>query len=240
MTRDVTPDLQSIRLFLTEPHECSYLDDQLASTSFVDPELAIDTALYTRLSEMGFRRSGQYIYAPRCENCQACIPVRIPVAHFHLNRQQKRCARRNGDLEIRIQHRVNHDEHYPLYEEYISQRHNDGDMYPPSRRQYDDFIGNLLENSRVMEFRQEKELVAGAVIDLLDNALSAIYTYFLPSASRRSLGTFSILSQIALARDLDLDYVYLGYWIKQSRKMAYKSTFRPLEILLKGQWRRIN
>lgn len=240
MTRDVTPDIQSIRLFLTEPHECSYLDDRSASTAFVDPELAVDIHLYSRLSELGFRRSGRYIYAPRCEGCQACIATRIPAVDFKPTRQQRRCARRNQDLTIRVERIIDHDEHYPLYQDYIAHRHSDGDMYPPTRCQYDDFIGNLLDNSRIMEFRLEGKLICAAIIDLLDDGLSAIYTYYSPAEDKRSLGTFGILSQIELARELGLQHVYLGYWIKQCAKMAYKANFRPLEILIKNQWRRAN
>ena len=240
MTRDISPDLQTLRLFLTEPHDCSYLTDQQATTAFVDPATPVEQSLYSRLSEMGFRRSGRYVYAPRCESCNACIATRIPVFEFSPNRQQKRCARRNEELNIRVEHQVDHEEHFPLYERYINQRHRDGDMYPPTRDQYDDFIGNMLEGSRIIEYRLQGELIAAAVIDLLDNGISAIYTYFDPEQDRRSLGTFAILSQIELARQLELNYLYLGYWIKHCEKMAYKSGFRPLEMLIKNQWHLIN
>ncbi|MCB1668439.1 MAG: arginyltransferase [Pseudomonadales bacterium] len=240
MTRDISPDLQRLQLFLTEPHRCSYLPQQEATTAFVDPTAAITQSVYSGLSEIGFRRSGRYIYTPRCEFCQACIATRIPSSIFSPSRQQKRCARRNQDLDIRVVNVVDYDEHYPLYENYISQRHSDGDMYPPSRGQYNDFIGGLPEYGRIIEYRHQGVLIAAAVVDLLDNGISAIYTYFDPKESHRSLGTFAILSQIELARSLQLEYLYLGYWIKQCHKMSYKAKFRPLEMFIKNGWQLIN
>ncbi len=237
MSRDIAPDLNSIRLFLTEPHECSYLPNRTASTSFVDPAIPIDAKLYNHLSEMGFRRSGHYLYAPRCEGCSACISIRIRVNEFKPNRRLRRCANRNDDLTVHVKEQVDPEEHYPLYEYYINVRHREGDMYPASRQQYNDFIGSMMENSRFMEFRLQKKLIAAAVIDHLDSGLSAIYTYFHPDHKRRSLGTFAILSQISLARELDLPYLYLGYWVKNCSKMAYKTDFRPLEILSRGHWK---
>ena len=240
MSRDISPDLQRLRLFLTEPHDCSYLPEERATTAFVDPAVPVSKAVYSRLSELGFRRSGRYIYTPRCENCQACIATRIPVKQFKPNRQQKRCANRNDDLLIRLCDDIDHGEHFALYERYISERHYDGDMYPPTRSQYDDFIGEQLESSRVIEYRIQDRLVAGAVVDLLDDGISAIYTYYDPEPSKRSLGTFAILSQISIANDLDLSFVYLGYWIKECDKMAYKSGFRPLEMRVNNRWTLVN
>ncbi len=240
MSRDISPDLNSLRLFLTEPHQCSYLPNQMASTSFVDPEINIDNQLYSRLTELGFRRSGHYIYAPRCESCNACISVRIRVREFRPNRRQKRCAKRNSDLTVHAKQQVDRDEHYPLYESYINNRHMDGDMYPANRQQYNDFISNMMDDSQFLEFRLQERLVAAAVTDRLDSGLSAIYTYFDPSADKRSLGTFAILSQISLARELGLTYLYLGYWVKSCRKMDYKTTFRPLEMLSRGRWVLVN
>ncbi len=236
MTRDITPDLQQIRLFLTEPHRCSYLPDQKAVTAFVDPQLTIDAGTYNRLSGVGFRRSGQYIYTPRCTHCKACIPVRIPAAEFLPNRQQRRTLKRNQDVQIDIVEQIDVDRHYPLYERYIEARHRDGDMHPPSKKQYQDFIGNPWECTRFMEFSTAGRLLGCAVVDYLDTGLSAIYTYFDPDQARRGLGTFSILSQVRLAREQSLDYVYLGYWVRNCGKMNYKSKFRPAELYLNNRW----
>ena len=236
MTRDITPGIATVKLFLTEPHPCSYLEDREAITAFVDPGMEVTAPLYSRLSAMGYRRSGRYIYAPHCEGCNACIPVRIQAGAFKCNRRQKKCLNRNRDLVVRLTGKPDSREHYALYSRYISARHRDGDMFPPTMQQYEDFVGGLWESTQIMEFRCQGRLLAGSVIDWLDNGLSAIYTYFCPDEARRSLGTFAILSQVELARSRRLPYVYLGYWIKDCRKMAYKKDFRPLEARLNGRW----
>ena len=236
MSRDITPDVQMIRLFLTEPHPCSYLEGKEATTAFVEPEIDIDPHLYSQLSDMGFRRSGRYVYAPRCEACNACIPARLVVGDFKPNRQQRRCRKKNSDLNVWVTTSIDELEHYPLYERYINKRHADGDMYPASRSQFKDFISNLWRNSKMMEIRLGDELIAAGVVDVLDSGLSAIYTYFSCEHPKRSLGSYAILAQIMLAKQMNLPYVYLGYWIKNSPKMAYKSSYRPLEVLRDGEW----
>lgn len=239
MTRDVTPDLSHIRLFLTEPHSCSYLKNQLATTAFVDPALPIDSELYNRLSGFGFRRSGKYLYIPRCQSCNACIPARIPVADFTPSRQQRRCLSRNRDVKIHCLTTINRTEHFELYKRYIQQRHSDGDMYPPNRSQYEDFIGGSLEFSRFLEFRLEGKLIASSLIDVLHAGVSAIYTYYDPELDARSLGTYAILSILNYARSEAIPYVYLGYWIKSCRKMQYKTRFQPIELLQDGCWQHV-
>ncbi|MEZ5529117.1 MAG: arginyltransferase [Porticoccaceae bacterium] len=236
MSRDITPDVRAIRLFLTEPHPCSYLEDQKAITAFVDPAITVDKNLYSHLSNFGFRRSGRYIYAPRCKSCKACIPARLVVNEFEPNRQQNRCNRQNEDLTISIVREVNEKEHYRLYERYLEARHADGDMYPPTMIQYRDFISSLWDNSRMLEARLNGELVAAGVIDVLNDGISAIYTYYSPDYPKRSLGTYMILAELVLARQVGLPYLYLGYWIEKSPKMAYKKNFQPLELLIDDQW----
>lgn len=236
MSRDISPDLSTIRLFLTEPHQCSYLSDRAATTAFVDPALPISRQMYNRLSESGFRRSGRYLYVPHCQNCSACIPARIPAAAFTPNRQQRRCARDNQDLEIKVLKQVDGDEHFILYSSYICKRHADGDMYPPTRSQYDDFIGSPFEFTRFVEFRLNGRLLGCSVVDILDHSISAIYTYYDPSEERRSLGTMAILAIIDLARRQNLQCVYLGYWIDACSKMRYKTRFQPIELLIDGAW----
>jgi arginyl-tRNA--protein-N-Asp/Glu arginylyltransferase len=229
-------DLSTLKLFTTHPHRCSYLDDKEATTLFIDPEAEVDVGLYSQLSEYGFRRSGQHIYRPRCSHCQACIPMRIPVEKFRSNRNQKRCWHRNEDLEVNILDSIDSDEHYQMYDDYICQRHGDGDMFPPSRQQYQDFLSAQWGCTEYIEFRQASRLVAVAVSDRLDNALSAIYTFFAPDESARSLGTYAVLYQIERARKLGLTHVYLGYWIKECQKMRYKSDYRPFQLFINNVW----
>ena len=239
MTRDISPDLEKIRLYLTEPHPCSYPPDRQATTAFVDPRVEVDAELYNRLSDMGFRRSGRYVYTPRCASCKACIPIRIDAAAFTPNRVQRKCLNRNRDLTVALVDNVDLDEHYPLYERYISLRHSEGDMYPPSRAQYQDFIGRPWHSTSFLELRHRGRLLGCAVTDWLRNGLSAIYTHFDPAEERRSLGTFAILKQIETVLAQGKRYVYLGFWIRDSAKMNYKIRYRPAELFVNDAWLRI-
>lgn len=229
-------DLSTIRLFATHPHQCSYLEGEDATTVFVDPNQRMNGKLYRQLSELGFRRSGGHVYRPRCARCQACVPARIPVALFQANRQQRRCWKRNQDLLVNSVASIDDDEHYKLYARYISERHSDGDMYPPTRDQFRSFLTSEWGITRYLELRLNGDLAGVVVCDQMDNALSAVYTYFDPDLHRRSLGGYGILLQVERARELGLDYLYLGYWIKACAKMNYKSQFRPLELLLNRSW----
>lgn len=240
MTRDVSPDLEKLRLYLTEPHPCSYLPDRQATTAFVDPRVNMDAELYNRLSDLGFRRSGRYVYTPRCASCKACIPIRIDAEDFQPSRVQRKCLSRNRDVAIELVDRVDIEEHYPLYERYIGARHSEGDMYPPSRAQYQDFIGRPWHSTSFMEFRERGRLLGCAVTDWLRNGLSAIYTYFDPDEGRRSLGTFAILKQLETVLVRGKRYVYLGFWIRDSAKMNYKIRFRPAELFVDDVWLRVS
>jgi len=223
-------ELESLQFFQTQPHDCSYLTEKTATTVFLNPKQTLGSALYSQLSEYGFRRSGKHIYKPMCADCRACVPMRVPVALFKPKRQQKRTWKRNLDLSVSIVQSIDSDEHYSLYESYINERHADGDMFPPSREQFQSFLADQWQSTRYYEFRFEGKLIATSVADIMDNGISAVYTYYDPKEHRRSLGTQVILFLIDQAKELGLPAVYLGYWIKSSPKMNYKSAFRPLEI----------
>jgi arginine-tRNA-protein transferase len=229
-------DISSIRLYATHEHPCSYLKGRSATTIFVDPMLTMNGRIYSELSDFGFRRSGAHVYRPNCRNCQACIPVRIPVALFQPNRAQKRCMKRNEDVITTLTDDINTDEHYALYESYINSRHADGDMYPPSRDQYEDFLSAEWGVTRYIEFRASGRLLGVAVSDRLDQGLSAIYTFFKPDEPSRSLGVLAVLRQVELAQALKLPYVYLGYWIRECDKMRYKNQYRPLDMFINNSW----
>jgi len=233
-------DLSTLKLFATQPHPCSYLDGQEATTVFVDPEANIDPALYTQLSQLGFRRSGAHLYRPQCLRCQACVSSRIPVKAFKPNRSQRRCLQLNRDLSLQITKDINTLEHYNLYSRYIESRHQDGDMYPPSEDQYKAFLTSEWEITQFIEFRLEGRLIGVSVCDRLGDGLSAVYTFYDAGEESRSLGKFAILAQIEKAKSLGLDYLYLGYWIKECEKMSYKIQYRPLELLVNRRWMRLN
>lgn len=225
-----------LKFFSTTAHPCSYLEGQTAVTLFADPDTPIDGKTYTELSDMGFRRSGSYVYRPHCEHCQACIPVRIRVSAFIANRQQSRIWKRNQDLQVIPVKAAFNKEHYRLYESYINARHSDGDMYPPSQAQYTHFLTSTWSNTVFYEMRLNGELKAVAVCDVLENGLSAVYTFYDPEESKRSLGTFAILWQLEECKRLSLPSLYLGYWIKNCQKMKYKVGFRPIELLINNEW----
>ncbi|MCF3191635.1 arginyltransferase [Pseudomonas bubulae] len=229
-------ELARLKFYATQPHACSYLPDEQATTLFLDPSQPMDVQVYADLSEMGFRRSGDHLYRPHCLKCDACTPTRIPVARFAPNRQQKRIFKRNADLQVQAVKPAFSEENFDLYQRYIEQRHADGDMFPPSRDQFSTFLVRDLAFSKFYEFRLDGRLLAVAVTDVLPNGLSAVYTFYDPDEERRSLGRYGILWQIAEARRLGLDALYLGYWIKNCKKMNYKTEYRPIELLINQRW----
>ena len=229
-------ELAHLKFYATQPHDCSYLAGQQATTLFLDPRHPFDASMYAGLSELGFRRSGEHLYRPHCQNCQACIPARIPTAGFRASRQQKRILKRNHDLSVHAVRPAYREEYYDLYSRYIEQRHADGDMYPPSREQFITFLVSELSFCVFFEFRLQGRLLAVAVTDVLPNGLSAVYTFFDPLEEKRSLGRLAILWQVAEATRRGLPCVYLGYWIRNCRKMSYKSEYRPLELYVNQRW----
>lgn len=229
--------LSELRFFTTPPHDCSYLDDREAITLFVDPLARVDKDLYSALSEVGFRRSGSHIYRPWCQSCSACIPVRVPVQEFAPTRRHRRIWKRNQDLTATRITPALTEEYFELYERYITTRHADGDMYPADIDQFRSFLVEGRPEAVFVEFRDDAAtLVALAVVDELNNGLSAIYTAFDPEDTRRSLGVYAVLWLIEHARHANLTHLYLGYWIKQCQKMSYKTDYQPLEMFVDSRW----
>jgi arginyl-tRNA--protein-N-Asp/Glu arginylyltransferase len=237
MTRHNVTEASELRYFTTPEHECSYLENKLATTLFADPEAIIGTDLYTALSAVGFRRSGQHIYRPHCQNCSACIPIRVPASLFSRTRKQKRVWRKNHDLEVKVVPPTYQEEYFSLYEEYIAVRHSDGDMYPADPTQFRSFLIEGRAEAVFVEFRCSGKLIAISVVDILNDGISAIYTFFDPAESKRSPGTYAVLWIIEETLALGKPYIYLGYWIKDSQKMNYKTDYRPVEMYYQDQWR---
>jgi arginyl-tRNA--protein-N-Asp/Glu arginylyltransferase len=232
----VTSSMRDLKVYTTYPHSCSYLEEQEATTLFVDPRQSVDKKLYSRLSVLGFRRSGNHIYRPHCTHCDACVPARIPVEQFKPNRNQRRVWQRNQDLMVIGSGDILDDEAYDLYHRYICERHSDGDMYPPDRAQYEAFLNSVWDCTGYFRFYDRDKLVAIAVVDELEDGLSAIYTFFDPEFDKRSPGVFGILWQVEKAREMGLEHLYLGYWIRDCRKMAYKADYRPLQLYSNSRW----
>ncbi len=233
-------NLDDLDFYLTPEHDCSYLENETAMTLFADPQRTIDTGLYSQLIQYGFRRSGQHIYRPRCPLCDNCIPIRIAADAFRANRSQRRCWKKNADIETRLQPAEFRQEHYDLYRRYISQRHRGGGMDTDEPDKYRDFLLNPHINSAMHEFRLDDRLLGVAVVDHLDDAISAVYTFFEPSEVHRSLGVFAILYLLDYARMHQIGHVYLGYWITKCQKMSYKSQYRPFETFHNGRWELFN
>lgn len=230
-------DNDELRLMtLIEPQTCGYLPGEQSNSVFIDTQTPPTWHQYSNLSRMGFRRSGSHFYRPHCPSCNACTPCRVDVKHFNWRRRFKRIALRNTDLQATFIKPVTDAEHYNLYAHYIEARHSDGEMYPPSQEQFRDFIARDTGFSWFLDIRQDGKLLATSLVDVLDDGLSAIYTFFDPAESERSLGVFAVLQQILKAEEQKLPYLYLGYWISEHKKMGYKSIYQPLELFLHDQW----
>ncbi len=228
-----------LAFYATPVHECSYLPERRAITLFADPHTPMNNVVYSELVRFGFRRSGAYVYRPRCEGCEDCIAVRIPVNEFRPDRSQRRTWERNRDLELTVRDAVFDEEHFELYKRYTRGRHPGGGMDSDSPTQYRQFLLSTWSDTRCVEFRKEGRLLAVAVVDCLDDGLSAMYTFYDPDETWRGLGVLAVLWQIAEARRLELPWVYLGYFIEACPKMSYKLRYHPLEGFVQGSWRRL-
>ena len=229
--------MSSIELWLSTEESCHYLENEISQSSFVDPAYSLNPFIYQQLLESGFRRSGNHVYRPQCPNCQACQSTRIAVNQFKANRSQRRTLLKNKALTVNIQRAVFNSEHYALYQRYQQARHGDSSMKDASPTEYMDFLSSKWSDTLFVEFLGNDKLIAVAIIDKLDNALSAVYTFFEPELSYLSLGTFAILWQMHYAKEQQLDWVYLGFWIEKCQKMAYKTQYKPLQIYQQNQWK---
>ncbi|HEY5604670.1 MAG TPA: arginyltransferase [Gammaproteobacteria bacterium] len=233
---DTKKSVNSLAFFASEPHACSYLDNRTSISLFADPTVPMTMPVYSRLADYGFRRSGPHIYAPNCPHCQSCIPIRLPVDHFKPNRSQKRVLNKNVNLTVKCLPAAFHQEHFELYQRYLSCRHAGSSMENPSADEYLSFLASDWSETYFYEFRENDRLLAVTVADKLTQGLSAVYTFFDPAYAARGLGNFAVLWLAQETQSLQLRWLYLGYWIPSCRKMQYKSDFKPAEIFSNGRW----
>ncbi|CAG0997117.1 Aspartate/glutamate leucyltransferase [Methylophilaceae bacterium] len=236
MTLPNDAPLQKIQFYATTPYSCGYLEGRMAQSLIAAPHHLIDAHTYSGLIQLGFRRSGKFAYRPHCENCSACIPVRIPVADFMPNRSQRRSWKQHQNLAVAILPLDFNEEHFSLYQAYQAARHSGDANEPDSEDQYRNFLVQSNVESMLIEFRHDGVLKMVSVVDLVRDGVSAVYTFYDTGDSASNYGTFNVLWLIDWTRSLKLPYLYLGYWIADSRKMSYKKNFKPLEALIEGEW----
>ena len=224
-----------IKIGLSQRFECSYLSDREEQLLVI-----LDPSCYTpqgfeALLKQGFRRSGEQIYRPHCPACNLCKSIRVNAPLFTPSRSQKRKLNKVKDFTVAIS-TTEKPAYFELYTRYINERHADGTMYPPDRNQYDSFLLCRWMPIHFLELWHDDVLVAVAVTDVMNNALSAIYTFFDPDYAHLSLGSVMIMKQIEHAQEMDMQYVYLGYQIDECKKMRYKKQFLPAQQLCNDHW----
>lgn len=226
----------TLQFYATAPYPCSYLADREARSQVAAPAHLINNEVYSRLVDEGFRRSGLFTYRPHCDGCKACVPIRVDVDRFEPNRSQKRAYKRHQNLRPLVAELALSEEHFDLYVRYQASRHPGGGMDDDTRSQYSEFLLTSRVNTRMVEFREEDgTLRMVSIIDVLEQGLSSVYTFYDPDLAG-SLGTYGIIWQIRQCQQLKLPWLYLGYWVGQSNKMAYKAHFKPAQYRFNGEW----
>jgi len=224
---------QPLKIFPTGMHPCSYLPGLIARNAVVDPDYEMTPDIYDYLISSGFRRSGEQVYRPYCHTCEECVTTRIPVAEFQKSRSQKRNWRLNKDLTVKVHSGDFRDAYLPIYQRYLESRHGSKDF-----EEVEKFLVADWCDIQFIEFYVDNELLGVAVIDVVKSGFSAVYTFFDPeeSVSKRGLGVYAVLWQIEYAKEQQREYVYPGFWIKDCRKMNYKTRYQPIEGLQNGKW----
>ena len=260
-----------LRFYVTTGYTCGYLPNKQAHSLIASPQYLIDAQVYSGLIQHGFRRSGKFAYRPHCENCIKCIPVRVVVQDFTSSRSQKRAYKQHQNLNAVILPVAFYEEHFALYTAYQDSRHPESrelkldtekieNHHQEAREQYQNFLCETNVDSVLVEFRENNHLKMVSLIDIVQDGISAVYTFYEISNAKfhidnsnqdilsqdnlnncdtkkhNSYGTYSVLWQIKWAEKFKLPYLYLGYWIKNSQKMNYKQNFKPLEKLIDGEW----
>jgi len=248
------------QFYLTAPSPCPYLAGKEERKVFTHLVGERAPELNNILTQGGFRRSQSIAYRPACEGCRACVSVRVVANDFRPTQSMRRITRRNADITSDMRIAVPTSEQYAIFRAYLDSRHRDGGMADMTVLDYAMMVEDSHIETRIIEYRRQPapaaspqpgagsreggrraagELVAIALTDVLGDGLSMVYSFFEPDEAARSLGTFMVLDHIARARRMGLAYVYLGYWVRGSRKMDYKSRFKPQQRLMSDGWMRV-
>ncbi|MEM8789039.1 MAG: arginyltransferase [Pseudomonadota bacterium] len=231
---------QSPQFYVTAPQPCPYLEGRVERKLFTALQGTNADSLNDVLSHQGFRRSQNVLYRPSCSDCAACLSARIVVKDFRPSRSMRRVAQRNKAITREATTPWASEEQYALFRRYLGSRHSDGGMADMDVYEYAAMVEETPVRSRIVEYYEPSpggpRLVAVCLTDVVSDGLSMVYSFFDPDLAHRSLGTYVILDHIDIARSANLGYVYLGYWVPGSRKMDYKSRFKPLEIFRGGNW----
>lgn len=243
MTLPSEQQLHKLQFYVTTPYTCGYLPNRLAQSLIASPQHLIDANVYNGLIAQGFRRSGKFAYRPHCESCRECVAVRLVLDRFTPKRYQKRAYKQHENLSARVLPVGYHQDHFELYSSYQALRHNELAFNTPTiekddAEQYRQFLCQSNIESLMIEFRDaNNELKIVSVIDVVKEGISAVYTFYNALDIKCSYGTFAIMWLSDWTKSLNLPYLYLGYWIKDSQKMAYKQAFQPQEKLIDGEWK---
>ncbi len=242
MTLPSEPALHKLQFYVTTPYKCGYLPNKLAQSLIAAPHHLVDRNMYSGLIQQGFRRSGKFAYRPHCENCRACIAIRLILDKFAPSRSQKRAYKQHANLTARILPLNYYHSHFKLYTNYQMLRHaeaepNNQNNENDGANQYLQFLCMSNVESLMIEFRDTSNQVKiVSVVDVVQDGVSAVYTFYDALETKASFGTYSIMWLAEWTKNLGLPYLYLGYWIADSQKMAYKQQFKPQEKLIDGEW----
>lgn len=227
------------QFYVTAPQPCPYLDGRMERKLFTALQGEAAASLNDSLSKQGFRRSQNVLYRPSCTACAACMSARIKISDFTPSKSQRRVLKRNAHLNRRARSPWATEEQYNLFRDYLDRRHADGGMADMDMFEFAAMVEETPIRTRLIEYTSDQradELQAVALTDVLDDGLSMVYSFFQPHLDKDSLGTFLILDHIEIARNLGLPYIYLGYWVPGSPKMAYKANFTGVEIFSNNMW----
>jgi arginine-tRNA-protein transferase len=233
---------RQLRFFLTAPSPCPYLPERYERKVFAHLPLSDGAHVNDSLTQVGFRRSQNIAYRPACEACTACVSARLPAADYIFSRSERKVLSRNEDLERHLVEAEATMEQFDLLRRYLTVRHADGGMAEMTWPDYVAMVEDTAVRTHIIEYRRKSagrgagELIACALVDLMSDGLSLVYSFYDPGESRRSLGSFVILDHVIQACLTSLPYVYLGYWVRGSEKMDYKARFSPIELLKPEGW----